>query len=86
MALNCLRKTLSKIISERIIEFTDTVRPVCLPFRPEDAIDDAGIPGGRFINTASWETSVPMLSNSFCHHHQYKMECVYWLKVDKSGG
>ncbi len=59
-----------KKISDHIIEFTDTIRPVCLPFRAEDAIDDKDIPEGLFVNTASWGTSVPMLSNSyFCHQH-----------------
>ncbi len=43
-----------KKISERIIEFTDTIRPVCLPFRPEDAIDDTDTTEGLFVNTASW--------------------------------
>jgi hypothetical protein len=54
-----LKENIIKKISERIIEFTDTIRPVCLPFRPEDAIDDTDTKEGLFVNTASWV--VPIL-------------------------
>jgi hypothetical protein len=55
------KKLFSQTISDQIIEFSDTIRPVCLPFRSQDAIDETDIPGGRFVNTASWGNLVSML-------------------------
>jgi len=40
------------------MEFTDTFRPVCLPFRSQDAIDETG---SQYVNTASWRDLVSML-------------------------
>jgi hypothetical protein len=48
-------------ISDQFIEFSDTILPVCLPFRAEDAIDVTDDPESYFFSTATWGRTVPML-------------------------
>ncbi len=40
-------------VGDRIIEFGQTIRPICLPFQP---IDDADHLQGKFVNLAGWGT------------------------------
>ena len=40
-------------MADRIIEFGQTIRPICLPFRP---IDDNDHLKGKFVNLAGWGT------------------------------
>jgi len=40
-------------VADRIVEFGQTIRPICLPFQP---IDDADHLQGKFVNLAGWGT------------------------------
>jgi hypothetical protein len=38
-------------VADRIVQFGDRIRPICLPFRPNDDSDHLE---GQFVNLAGW--------------------------------
>jgi hypothetical protein len=59
-------------VADRIIEFGQFIRPVCLPFRP---VDDANDLKGKFVNLAGWGTKNN--DNKYITHNLH----IYNLKV-----